>query len=53
MGGYKYFWKGCEKGIHGVGLLVANRWNEKVLDFKLVSKRLMVVRVIMWNLISV
>ena len=32
MGAYKLFWMGCEKGIHGVGMLVADRWIEKVLD---------------------
>ena len=37
---------GCEKGIHGVGMLVADRWIEKVLDVKRVSERFMVVRVI-------
>ena len=25
MGEYKFFWMGCAKGIHGVGLLVADR----------------------------
>ena len=48
---------GCEKGIYGVGMLVADRWIEKVLDVKRVSERLMVVRVIVGrsvlNLISV
>ena len=43
-------------GIHGVGLLVADRWIEKVLEVKRVSERLMVVRVIVGrtvlNLIS-
>ena len=37
---------GCRKGIHGVGLLVAIRFIERVLDVKHVSERLMVVRVI-------
>ena len=46
MGAYKLFWMGCEKGIHGVGMLVADRWIEKRLDVKRVSKSLMVVRVI-------
>ena len=45
------------QGIHGVGMLVADRWIEKVLDVKHVSERLMVVRVIVGrsvlNLISV
>ena len=57
MGAFKLFWMGCEKGIHGVGMLVADRWIEKVLDVKRVSERLMVVRVIVGrsvlNLISV
>ena len=25
LGEYKFFWMGCSKGIHGVGLLVADR----------------------------
>ena len=57
MGAYKLFWMGFEKGIHGIGMLVADKWIEKVLDVKCVSERLMVVRVIMGrsvlNLISV
>ena len=28
---------GCKKGIHGVGMLVADRWIEKVLDVKRVN----------------
>ena len=57
MGAYKLFWMGCEKRIHGVRMLVADRWIEKVLDVKRVSERLMVMRVIVGrsvlNLISV
>ena len=48
---------GCKKGIHGVGMLVADRWIEKVLDVNRVSERLLVVRAIVGksvlNLISV
>ena len=48
---------GCKRGIRGVGMLVADRWIEKVLDVKHVSERLLVVRVIVGrsvlNLISV
>ena len=51
------FWKGGEKGIHGVGILVADRWIGKVLDVKRVSERLMMVKVIVGrsvlNLLSV
>ena len=56
LGEYKFLWMGCSKGIHGVGLLVADRWIEKVLEVRRVSERLMVVRVIVGrtvlNLIS-
>ena len=37
MGEYKFFWMGCAKGIHGVGLLVADRWIDKVLEVKRVT----------------
>ena len=30
MGAYKLFWVGYERGIHGVGVLVAEKWIEKV-----------------------
>ena len=57
LGAYKLFFMGCKKGIHGVGMLVANRWIEKVLDVKRMSERLLVVRVIVsrsvLNLLSV
>ena len=56
FGEYKFFWMGCADGIHGVGLLVAERCIEKVLEMRRVSERLMVVRVIVGrtvlNLIS-
>ena len=26
-----FFWMGCSRGNHGVGMLVAERWIEKVL----------------------
>ena len=37
---------GCRETIHGVGLLVADRWIEKVLEVKTASERFLVVRVI-------
>ena len=39
LGPYKLFRMGCDKGIHGVGMLVPDRWIEKVLDVKRVSER--------------
>ena len=40
LGEYKFFWMGCSKGIHGVGMLVADRWIEKVVEVRRVSERL-------------
>ena len=31
MGEYKFFWMGCVKRIHVVGLLVTDKWIKKVL----------------------
>ena len=42
-GGYKFFWMGCEKGIHGAGLLVADRWIEKCCMSVGWSERIMVL----------
>ena len=57
LGDYKFFWMGSEKGIHGVGMLVADRWVEKVLEVKRVSERLLLLRVIVGksvlNLLSI
>ena len=39
LGEYKIFWFGCAKGIHVVGLPVAERWIEEVLEVRRVSKR--------------
>ena len=44
MGGYKFFWQGG-KGGAGVGLMVAQKWVDCVLEVKRVNDRLMVVRV--------
>ena len=57
LGRYKFFWMGREEGYHGVGVLVAEEWIEKVLDVKRWSERIMVLRVVVGrsvvNLISV
>jgi len=45
MGEYKVFWKGCEDGVAGVGILVAKRWIERVISVNRVSERLLVLRV--------
>ena len=43
---YKFFWNGCERGVSGVGVLVAERWIESVLEVRRISERLIVVRVV-------
>jgi len=44
MDGYKFFWQGG-KGGAGVGLMVADRWVDSVLEVKRVNDRILVVRV--------
>ena len=57
LGGYKFFWVGCEEGISGVGVLVAEKWIDKVMEVNRVNERILVVRVIVGrkvlNIISV
>ena len=38
---YKFIWKGCKQGTSGVGILVAEKWIEKVAQIKKISERLM------------
>ena len=53
MGGYKFFWQGGG----GVGLMVADKWVDCVLEVKRTNDRIMTVRVNVgkWvlNLVSV
>jgi hypothetical protein len=45
LGDFKFFWIGCD-GTSGVGVLVAEKWVNRVLEVKRFSDRLMVIRVI-------
>ena len=40
---YKFFWTGCKEGSSGVGILVAAKWLEKVVEVKRINERLMMV----------
>ena len=42
---YKFFWKGCKGGSAGVGVLVAEKWVENVIEVKKLSERILLVRV--------
>ena len=37
---YKFIWKGCEQGTSGVGVLVAERWIDDVIEVRSVSERI-------------
>src|SRR5664279_5463849 len=45
IGSCKFFWIGCEEGISGVGILVAEKWIEDVIEVKRINDILMVLRV--------
>src|SRR6267154_359041 len=36
---YKFVWKGCGEGLVGVGVLVAEKWVENVIEVKKLSER--------------
>ena len=37
MSRYKIFWQGCKDGNAGVGLLISDRWIDKIIDVKRVN----------------
>mgnify|MGYP006048020575 CR=1 FL=1 len=43
---FKFYWKGCKDGTGGVGILVAEKWTDKVIDVRRVNERIMVLRVV-------
>ena len=43
-GWYKFFWVGCEEGLAGVGVLVAAKWIDSVVEVRRVNERVMVLR---------
>ena len=44
---YKLFWVGSKDGTGGVGILVADRWIEKVIDVNRVNDRIMLVKLLL------
>jgi len=44
VGDYKFMWIGDRKGKGGVGVAVAKKWEEKVVEVKRVNDRIMVVK---------
>jgi exonuclease III len=43
---YKFFWKGSDKGIGGVGIFVAEQYIDKVLEVRRVCDRMIVLKVL-------
>ena len=41
----KFLWAGCEEGLAGVRILVAEKWIEKVIEVKRISERIVVLGV--------
>ena len=44
---YKLFWVGSKDGTGGVGILVADRWIEKVIDVNRVNDQSMLVKLLL------
>jgi hypothetical protein len=43
---YKFYWKGGELGISGVGILIAEKYVDKVVEVRRVSDRLILLRLL-------
>ena len=43
---YKFFWVGNNQGTGGVGVLLAEKWVDKVYDIKRVSDRIMLIKLL-------
>ena len=44
---YKLFWNGNKDGTGGVGLVLAEKWIDKVFDVKRFSDRIMLVKLML------
>ncbi|XP_048587465.1 uncharacterized protein LOC125570198 [Nematostella vectensis] len=42
---YKFFWSGNDKGTGGVGILLAEKWVEHVLEVKRISDRICAIKI--------
>jgi len=46
MSRYKFFWQSCKDGNAGVGLLISERWIDRIIDVKRVNERIMCLKVL-------
>ena len=42
---YNFFYKGCKEGTSGVGIMIAEKWWDKVVEVKYTNERMMLVRI--------
>lgn len=49
---YKMFWIGKNTGLGGVGLLVARKWIDKIIDVKRVNDRLMMIKLLIGKTVA-
>ena len=45
-GRYKFFWQGCSKESAGVGVFIAERWIDSVVNVVRVNERIMYVELV-------
>ena len=43
---YKFFWQGCNKGTAGVGVFIAERWIDSVVDVVIANERIIYVKLV-------
>ena len=43
---YKFFWQGCNKGTAGVGVFIAERWIDRVVNVVRVNEHIMYVKLV-------
>ena len=48
---YKMFWIGNDEGIGGVGILVAEKWVDRVFEVKRVNDRILVLKVVIGSMV--
>ena len=48
---YKFFWVGNNQGTSGIGVLLAEKWVDKVYDIKRVSDRIMLIKLLVGEVV--
>ena len=43
---YKFFWQGCNKKTAGVGVFIAERWIDSIVDVIRVNEQIMYVKLV-------